>query len=96
MNRCSLALAALLGTGLLSPAAIAETLALRGATVHTLGPAGTLESATVVIKDGLIAAVGTAVAIPADARVIDVTGKIITPGLIVAYGRLCVTEVEGE
>ena len=96
MNRCSLALAALLGTGLLSPAAIAETLALRGATVHTLGPAGTLESATVVIKDGLIAAVGTAVAIPADARVIDVTGKIITPGLIDAYGRLGVTEVDGE
>ena len=42
------------------------------------------------------AAVGRDVAIPKGATVIDVTGKIITPGLIDAYGRLGVTEIDGE
>ncbi len=96
MNARSLALVALLGTGLLSPLAAAETIALRGATVHTMGPAGTLQNATVLLKDGVIAAVGKDVSLPADARVVDVTGQVITPGLIDAYGRLGVTEVDGE
>lgn len=96
MNARSLALAAVFGASLLSPIASAETLALRGATVHTLGAAGTLQNATVVIRDGVIAAVGRDVAVPADARVVDLAGKIITPGLIDAYGRLGVTEVDGE
>ena len=96
MNARSLALVALLGTGLLSPLAAAETIALRGATVHTMGPAGTLQNATVLLKDGVIAAVGKDLSLPADARVVDVTGQVITPGLIDAYGRLGVTEVDGE
>jgi hypothetical protein len=58
MNARSLALVALLGTGLLSPLAAAETIALRGATVHTVGPNGTLQNATVIMQDGVIAAVG--------------------------------------
>ena len=96
MNARSLALVALLGTGLLSPLAAAETIALRGATVHTVGPNGTLQNATVIMQDGVIAAVGKDVRIPAGARVVDVTGQFITPGLIDAYGRLGVTEVDGE
>ena len=82
MNARSLALVALLGTGLLSPLAAAETIALRGATVHTVGPNGTLQNATVIMQDGVIAAVGKDVRIPAGARVVDVTGQFITPGLI--------------
>ena len=96
MNARSLALVALLGTGLLSPLATAETIALRGATVYTMGPAGTLQNATVLLKDGVIAAVGKEVSLPAGTRVVDVTGQVITPGLIDAYGRLGVTEVDGE
>jgi len=96
MNARSLVLVALLGTSLLSSFASAETIALRGATVHTLGPQGTLQNATVILQDGVIAAVGKDVRIPAGARVVDVAGKFITPGLIDAYGRLGVTEVDGE
>ncbi|HUQ32691.1 MAG TPA: amidohydrolase family protein [Pyrinomonadaceae bacterium] len=42
----------------------------------------TIERGTVVIRNGLIAAVGAGVAAPADARVIDGTGLTVYPGLI--------------
>ncbi|MBW2540474.1 MAG: amidohydrolase family protein [Deltaproteobacteria bacterium] len=82
--------------------AIAESTIYRGATVHTLGPAGTLENATVVVRDGRFAAVGADVELPSAAgsgssedRVIDASGKIITPGFFSAMGQLGLTEVSG-
>lgn len=48
--------------------------------VPVSGPA--LDRATIVIRDGLIAAVGASVAAPADARIIDGAGLTIYPGLI--------------
>jgi imidazolonepropionase-like amidohydrolase len=42
----------------------------------------TIEKGTVVIRDGLIAAVGANVTVPADARVIDGAGLTVYPGLI--------------
>ena len=39
----------------------------------------------VVIRNGLIAAVGADVVVPADARVVDATGMMVYPGLIDAY-----------
>ncbi|HKW10667.1 MAG TPA: amidohydrolase family protein [Gemmatimonadaceae bacterium] len=57
------------------------TVALRGATVLTMrGPA--LRNATVLIRGGKIAAVGTNLTIPSDATVVDATGKYVMPGLI--------------
>lgn len=55
--------------------------AIRGARVFTAaGPA--LDSATVVIRNGLIEAVGTSVTVPADATVIEGKGFNVYPGLI--------------
>ena len=61
-----------------------ETVALVGATIWTCGPAGILEDAVMLVRGGRIAFVGPAARfdLPADARVIDVTGRHITPGLI--------------
>jgi imidazolonepropionase-like amidohydrolase len=83
----------LVGLAAGSVAPRAETVALLGGTVHTMGPAGTLEQATVVIQDGRIQAVGTQVMVPSGARRIDVTGKIITPGLMDSFSRLGIVEV---
>lgn len=89
--------AALLAAALLSvPAAQAGVLVLRGATVHTLGAAGTLENATVIVRDGRIEQVGTQLAAPAGATIVEAQGKVITPGFIDAYGKLGVDEVDGE
>jgi imidazolonepropionase-like amidohydrolase len=68
--------------GLSSSPVLADTYAITGGTVYTLGAAGEIEHATVIIKDGKIAAVGAAVDIPADAKRIDATGKTVTPGII--------------
>ena len=58
-----------------------DTYAITNARIVTVsGP--TIERGTVVIRDGLIAAVGPSVTPPADARVIDGNGLTVYPGLI--------------
>lgn len=99
MKRCllNLAIAAVLS---LTQSANAETVVYRGATVHTMGPAGTLENATIVIRDGRFDAVRVDVEVPPEAssdsqgnRVIDARGKVITPGFFSPMGQLGLTEV---
>jgi imidazolonepropionase-like amidohydrolase len=61
--------------------------ALTGARIVTVnGP--TIERGTVVVRDGLIAAVGANVSAPPDARVIDGTGLTVYPGIIDANTTL--------
>jgi len=62
-------------------------LAVTGATVHTVTD-GTLENATVLVRDGTIEAVGTDVDVPSDARVIDGEGMHVTPGIIDAHSHI--------
>jgi imidazolonepropionase-like amidohydrolase len=68
-------------------AAQARVIALRGGTVYTVTK-GTIQNATVLIRDGKIAAVGTNVTVPSDAQVVDVTGKHVTPGIIDAHSHI--------
>lgn len=58
-----------------------DTYAITNARIVTVSGA-TIERGTVVIRDGLIAAVGANVAAPADARIIDGAGLTVYPGLI--------------
>jgi imidazolonepropionase-like amidohydrolase len=70
----------------------AQTIAITGGKVYPVsGPP--IEGGTVVIVDGKIAAVGKNVAIPAGARRIDATGKIVTPGFVNSSTQLGVQEV---
>lgn len=78
---------------LLAGTAVAQTTAITGATVHTVGPDGTLEDATIVIERGLITSVGTNVNVPANAERIDAAGKIITPGYFSPLGQIGLVEV---
>jgi imidazolonepropionase-like amidohydrolase len=73
--------------------ATAGTTAITGGKVHTVGPQGTIENATILIIDGRIAAVGDDVEVPADAETVDAAGKIITPGLFSPFGQLGLVEV---
>jgi imidazolonepropionase-like amidohydrolase len=71
---------------------LAQTIAITGGTVYPVsGPK--IEHATVLIRDGKIAAVGTGVAIPADATRIDATGKWVTPGFIDGGGQMGLVEI---
>lgn len=53
-----------------------------------ISPRQTLEQGTLVLRNGVIVAVGEKVEIPADARVWDVAGKTIYPGFIDSYAEL--------
>lgn len=69
----------------------AESIAIKNATVHTVTEQGTLESATIVMNDGIITAINPST-VSADI-VIDAEGKIITPGLIGSMNQLGLVEV---
>jgi Tol biopolymer transport system component len=60
------------------------TYALRGARIITLKADEVIERGDIVVVDGRISAVGPAgsVSIPTDATTLDVSGKVIIPGLI--------------
>jgi imidazolonepropionase-like amidohydrolase len=74
--------------------ALAETVAITGATIHTEGPQGTIQNGTLVIENGRIRAVGgPATTVPAGARRIDAHGKVVTPGLFDSLSTLGVVEV---
>jgi imidazolonepropionase-like amidohydrolase len=70
----------------------AEPIALQGATIHTVTQ-GVIENGTIVFENGVITAVGANVTIPSRARVVDVSGKHIYPGLIDAYTTVGIAEV---
>jgi imidazolonepropionase-like amidohydrolase len=91
-----LALATLMGApaihGLASDVDAAEPIAIVGALVHTLaGPP--IENGTVVVRGGLIVAVGAGVEAPAGSRVIDGEGLVVTPGFFDAMSTLGLSEI---
>ncbi|HET7225336.1 MAG TPA: amidohydrolase family protein [Candidatus Eisenbacteria bacterium] len=55
---------------------------VRNATVWTSGPQGTLDHADLLVRAGRIAAVGRHLTAPANAVVVDATGKSVSPGII--------------
>jgi imidazolonepropionase-like amidohydrolase len=78
-----------------SAAAPAAVLVIKDAKIHTLGAAGTLDRATLVVRNDRIDAVGANVAVPDGARVVDGSGLVITPGLFDAYTQLGIKEIDG-
>jgi len=68
--------------------------AIRNATILTAaGP--TIRNGTIVLRDGKIVAVGANVTVPPEARVVDGTGKFVTPGVIDTHSHLGVYAAPG-
>ena len=59
------------------------------------GNGATIERGTVVVRDGLIAAVGASARVPADARIVDGSGLTVYPGLIDALTSLALASGGG-
>src|ERR1700754_1202260 len=68
-----------------------DTYAITNARIVPVSGA-TIERGTVVVRNGLIAAVGANVSAPSDARVIDGAGLTVYPGLIDSYTNLALPE----
>jgi imidazolonepropionase-like amidohydrolase len=102
LSTATLALAAIAGLGVPRAAAAQVRMTvppqelpvvLRGATIHTVTK-GTITNGTIVLERGKITAIGgPEVAIPRAAKVVDVAGKHIYPGLIDAYSTVGITEI---
>ncbi|HLB36742.1 MAG TPA: amidohydrolase family protein [Gemmatimonadales bacterium] len=75
-----------------SSPARAQTIAITGGAVYPVSRLR-IENATVLIRDGRIAAVGANVQVPAGARQVDARGKWVTPGLIDVATQIGLTEI---
>jgi len=69
------------------------TVVLRGATIYTAAGAP-IPNGTIVLRGGKIAAVGANIAAPAGARIIDVSGKVITPGMLDEHSHIGATPTD--
>lgn len=62
--------------------------------VFTVGAAGTLNNADVLIQNGKIVQVGQNIAPPPGAKIIDAHGKPVTPGLMASWTTLGIQEIQ--
>lgn len=69
-----------------------QPVVITNATVH-VGNGQVLNNASVVVTNGKIAAVGTNMAVPANAKTINAQGKHVYPGLILSSSNLGLVEV---
>jgi imidazolonepropionase-like amidohydrolase len=67
---------------------------IRNATILT-ATGSRIENGSILLRDGKIAAVGATVDAPADAVVIDGTGKFVTPGIIDTHSHMGVYAAPG-
>ena len=82
--RSTVTLLTLMAASVFVPGAYCQ-LAIKGKTIHTMGPAGRIDEGVVVIRDGKIVSVGPAAstAIPDGFRTLE--AAVVTPGLIDAH-----------
>jgi imidazolonepropionase-like amidohydrolase len=67
-------------------------IAIRGATILT-ATKGTIKNGTIVLRNGKIEALGSDVAVPAGAQVIDATGKFVSPGIIDCHSHIATDSI---
>jgi imidazolonepropionase-like amidohydrolase len=77
----------------LAAPAVAQTVAITNVRLSS-GAGDAVDGATVVVRDGRIAAAGQGVAVPAGAQVVDGSGKWVTPGIFGGFTRLGLIEVD--
>tara|TARA_R110002020_G_scaffold406378_2_gene616381 strand:- start:27201 stop:28481 length:1281 start_codon:yes stop_codon:yes gene_type:complete len=76
---------------------VAEPVAIVGGKVWTGTRQGTVASAVIVIDKGRVVSVDKAGSpVPLEATVIDAGGKWVTPGIISAFSRIGIVEVDAE
>jgi len=71
----------------------AQTIMIRGATVHTMGADGTLADTDVFISDGVVQRIGRDLPVPQDIYVFEAEGKPLTPGLFAGISGIGIGEV---
>ena len=78
---------------LISSFSLSEELLLKNAKIHTATDRGTIDKADVLIRDGVIIRICKNI-ISSRAVVEDLSGKVISPGLIAPQTQLGIVEIE--
>tara|TARA_B100000686_G_scaffold29163_1_gene29524 strand:- start:18174 stop:19394 length:1221 start_codon:yes stop_codon:yes gene_type:complete len=78
---------------IISPLSLTEELILKNAKIHTASDRGTVENTDILIRDGKIIRIGKNLN-SSSAEVKDLTGKVISPGLIAPLSQLGIVEIE--
>ncbi len=74
----------------------AQDLLVRDATVHTATAQGTVQHGDVLVRDGLIRAIGTGLTAPAGVVVVEAKGRPLTPAMFGGITEIGIEEVSGE
>ena len=80
-------------TFLVSTFSFSEELLLKNAKIHTATDKGTLENTDILIRDGIIVRIGKKI-VSSRAEERDLSGKVISPGLIAPQTQLGIVEIE--
>lgn len=80
----------------MTTAASAQDLLVRGATVATASARGNVEDADVLVQGGIIRAVGRGLSAPAGMPVVEAKGRMLTPALFGGITEIGIEEVSGE
>jgi imidazolonepropionase-like amidohydrolase len=90
----SAALAAFAAAASVSAAA-AQTVAIQNARIYTMAGdgAGRIDNGDVIIRDGVVAAIGQDLAAPEGATVINAQGRIVTPGIFAPWSQIGLVEI---
>jgi imidazolonepropionase-like amidohydrolase len=80
--------------------ASAQTIAIQNARVYTMAGAnaGRIDNGDVIVKDGVVTAIGQDIPVPEGATVINAQGRIVTPGLFAPWSQIGLVELslDGE
>lgn len=73
----------------------ADTVIVQNARLYTMAGAngGLIENGDVVMRGGVVVAVGQDLAVPAGARAIDAKGRVVTPGLFAPWSQIGLVEI---
>jgi len=75
--------------------AYAQDVLIRNATVYTMADRGIIEGGDVLIRDGKIVEVGTALSVPGGVSVLEGEGRFVLPGLIDAHSHIATQDERG-
>jgi imidazolonepropionase-like amidohydrolase len=82
--------------GRVAPPEQPHSVLIQGATIWTSGAQGTLQNADLLVIDGKISAVGTALKAPAGASVVDGKGTHVTPGIVDCHSHTAISKGVNE
>ncbi|RYD38785.1 MAG: amidohydrolase, partial [Sphingomonadales bacterium] len=74
--------------------AAAQDVAITNAKLVIGDGSAPIEGGTVVVRGGKVVAAGAGVAVPAGVERVDAQGRYVTPGIVAAFSRVGLTEVD--